>query len=136
MERSRAIATAWWDHFNDGNYAAAAGLLAEGTRVDWPVSGERMQTPAEWLAIKEAYPAASPWKARIVDMIESGGNVVTFTSVFDGETVDFAISRFTIEQDRIVKLTEYWLVRESAPDWRARWIVPLPDDDNPLCRLP
>ena len=134
MDQPRDIAIRWWSHFDRGDYAAAAGLLADDASVDWPVSGERMLTPGNWLDIKEAYPAASPWRSEIVDLVAGGTNVVTFTSVFDGETVDFAISRFVIQQGRITSLTEFLLVREAAAEWRKPWTVPLPDPENPLCR--
>lgn len=126
------IARAWWSAFDDGNYGAAARLLAEGTVVDWPVSGERMNDAHAWQQIKEAYPAAAPWRCRIVDIVANGPDVVTFTQVFDGETFDFAISRFRIENGQITRLVEYWPERVPAPAWRLPWITPLTDPDNPM----
>lgn len=127
-----AVARTWWSAFDQGDYSAAAQLLAKGTMVDWPVSRERMESAADWQAIKEAYPAAAPWRCQIVDLVANGPHVVTFTQVFDGETFDFAISRFRIEDGQITQLVEYWPEPTDAPAWRNSWVTVLTDSENPM----
>jgi ketosteroid isomerase-like protein len=126
------IAKAWWAAIDEANYAAAAALLAPDTRVDWPLSGERLPTPLAWRRVNEHYPAKFPWRATIINLVAQNDGVVTFTQVTDGHILDLAISHFRIEDGLIVALTEYWPETYAAPSWRSEWSIPLPDQDNPL----
>lgn len=134
-QTSEAIVKRWWDAFNTGDYAAAASLLAPEAIVDWPLSGERLATPQDWQAIKEHYPAHTPWQAEIIELVVNGEQVVSFAQVFDGSIIDFAISRFTVRDGKIVSLVEFWPETYAAPTWRNPWVTAIPDAENPLKRL-
>ncbi|HYJ13483.1 MAG TPA: nuclear transport factor 2 family protein [Thermomicrobiales bacterium] len=130
------IARAWWAAIDEGDYAAAADLLAPETAVDWPLSGERLPSPLAWQQVNEHYPSKTPWRATVINLVEQDDIVVTFTQVTDGHILDLAISHFRIEGGRIVGLTEYWPETYAAPSWRSAWSTPLPDQDNPLLSPP
>ncbi len=51
--------------------------------------------------------------------------MVTIARVFDDTTVVPAISFFTIRDDLVRKLVEYWPEPYEAPAWRSHWTEPI-----------
>ena len=122
----------WWAAIDSAAYADAASLLAPGTPIDWPLTGERLPSPEAWRRVNDHYPSRAPWRAIILDLLADDERVVTFTQVTDGHISDLAITHFMVRDGLIVQMVEFWPETYAAPTWRAGWSEPLPPGGNPL----
>ncbi len=118
-----AVARAWWNAIDRGDFAGAAELCSESAVVEWPLSNERMATIDAWRLVNEHYPGT--WRASITNLVAQGDAVVTVVTVFNDTTAVTAISFFTIRDGFIQRLVEYWPDLYPAPAWRSQWTEPL-----------
>lgn len=126
----RAIARRWWTCNDERRFAEAAALCAPECRIDWPLSNERFIRPAAWAEAMEHYPGI--WRCTVETLLVDGDRVLTIARVADPEgTVSVtAISMFEIRDGRISGLVEYWPDPYDPPDWRKRWVTPIPGVEN------
>jgi hypothetical protein len=115
------LALAFWRAIDAADFDTAAGLLSSSVVVDWPLSNERMLGPDNWRQVNVHYPGR--WRANVESVVAESNSVVTTTIVSDGGIRVVAISFFTIENDRITRLVEYWPETYAAPAWRSPWVV-------------
>ncbi|HYI25966.1 MAG TPA: nuclear transport factor 2 family protein [Thermomicrobiales bacterium] len=126
MCSNAAIATAFWRAVGNAEFDRAAAMMAPEAVVDWPLSNERMPSPGHWRDVNAHYPGR--WHSEIVDIVEHDETVVTRTRVFNGGISVLAISYFTIRDDRITHLEEYWPETYAAPAWRSPWTVAIREE--------
>jgi len=118
------IARSWWMHNDARDFTAAAALCATRCTIDWPLSGERFPTPGDWAAAMEHYPGL--WRCMVQTLVASEDRAVTIARIFDATTSVTAISLFRVTDGRITELVEYWPEPYDPPEWRARWVTPIP----------
>ncbi|MBI5268592.1 MAG: nuclear transport factor 2 family protein [Burkholderiales bacterium] len=94
------------------DFAAVQAVLAPGFVLEWPQSRERIRGPERFVRMNAEYPAHGRWvftHHRLVGGESAGdGEVVTDVSVTDGVQSGRAISFFTVQGGRIVRLVEFW----------------------------
>lgn len=118
-----AIARSWWRYNDARDFAAAAALCATGCTIDWPLSGERFETPDDWATAMQHYPGV--WRCTVQTLVASEDRAVTIARVFDATTSVTAISLFRVSDGRITELVEYWPESYNPPEWRTRWVTPI-----------
>lgn len=104
------------------DFAAAALRLAEGIMIDWPLSGDRIRSRANFVGINATCPAAARWSFREEATLADGGRAFTDMTVGEGSQTARAISFHDGRGGRIVCQREYWPEPCAAPPWREKWI--------------
>jgi hypothetical protein len=131
-----ALVRTFWRLNAKEDFRAAAAMMAPDATVDWPVSGERIPSPANWRAIKERYPGT--WRFDIADLIVDGATAISRTLVHsdDLEKTETPITVFRFDGDRIARIVEYWPQPADPAGWRSHWVVtePRPLSLEPLQR--
>lgn len=121
--RPSEIARSWWSAIDRADFEAAVGLMAPDAVVEWPLSNERMVSPAMWQAVNEHYPGR--WHTTVTSTVAEKDRVVTVTNISDGSITVVAISFFVIEDGLIARVVEYWPEPYAPPAGRAQWTVPI-----------
>ncbi|MGC4189934.1 MAG: nuclear transport factor 2 family protein [Thermomicrobiales bacterium] len=114
-----------WALYAQEDFASAAAMMTPDAIIDWPVSGERIPSPANWRVIKEQYPGT--WQFAIIDILVDGNTAVSRLIVSSANLghVETPITYFTFTGERIARIVEYWPQPEAHAAWRAQWIVPI-----------
>lgn len=123
---------AFWHLNAEEEFASAAAMMTPDATIDWPVSGERIPSPANWRAIKEHYPGT--WRIDIADIIVDGDHAISRAIVRsdDLDHTETPITIFRFAGDRISGVVEYWPQPASPPDWRSSWVRSAPSPIAPV----
>jgi GNAT superfamily N-acetyltransferase/ketosteroid isomerase-like protein len=121
---SDALATVheFWRLMGTNDFVAVGVVLAPEFVLEWPQSHERIRGAANFAQMNAEYPAAGPWRFTVHRAVANGDQVVTDTSVSDGQTMGRALTFFTVRKGRIVHITEFWPDPFAAPANRARLV--------------
>jgi limonene-1,2-epoxide hydrolase len=113
----------FWKTMGTNDFHAAAALLHENYRLEWPQSGEVIVGRDNFAAINTAYPAKGKWRFTINALLADGDEVVTDVTVTDGARTDRAITFSLVRDGKIVRQIEFWPEHFEAPAWRAKWVA-------------
>lgn len=119
MDGGGAVIEALWAHIEARNWSALRGLLAEDLVVDWPVTGERLVGPDNFVAVNAEYPEG--WSIDVLSIVAAGSRVASEVSVPHRELGMFAVASFwTIDKGCVSRGVEYWTApgSETRPNWR------------------
>lgn len=128
------IAVSLWHHFNDKNWNGARHLLDDAFEATWLQSKELIKGPNNFIELNRTYPGTHRIEVtnalHYEDRWEFVDHVVTEvliqSTAADGkETALFAISFFEIQNEKIMRLREYWADSYPAPEWRSHLVEPL-----------
>jgi ketosteroid isomerase-like protein len=120
---SAAVIQMFWDRIQARDWRAVGDLLDEDLVVEWPVSAERIEGRANFVAVNSCYPEG--WTIRVLRIVADGDEVVSEVEV-PHETIGVfrAASFWTVRNGRIVRGREYWTTPGSdpSPEWRAAYV--------------
>ncbi len=112
----------FWRLMASNDFHATAAVLAPEFVLEWPQSGERIHGPRHFAQMNQDYPAHGPWRFTIHRLFGSATEVVSDVAVTDGVQAGRALSLFTVDGGRIVRLVEFWPEPFEAPAWRAHLV--------------
>jgi ketosteroid isomerase-like protein len=120
----RKIIQELWDRTQARDWAGVAELLADDLVVEWPVSGERIVGPENYITINAEYPQG--WAINVLRIAADGDVVVSEVEVPHeplGEVFRVA-SFWTVRDGKIAAGREYWtsLGADPSPEWRAAYV--------------
>ena len=130
-----AAVRAFWAAMGTNDFAAAARHLAPEAVVVMHLSGEMIVGPDAVAAFNAAFPATGRWRFDIRKLVAAADEVVTDVAVSDARRTDRVISFFTLRDDRIARIVEYWPEPTPVPADRPR-AAPIPDGWNVHGPLP
>lgn len=91
--------------------------------MDWPVSGERFSGRDGIVAVNELYPEG--WSIQMLAVDElADGRIASRVKVSHPPNEFFAVSFYTILDDRIHQIEEYWATKEEPESWRTAELIP------------
>jgi len=96
----------FWAAIDRLEFGAVAPLLHDDFICEWPQSRELIVGRDNFIAVNANYPGR--WHITIRDIICSLNQVVTDCNVTDGKQTLQVISFFTIRDDQIIHIREYW----------------------------
>ncbi len=76
---STAVIEKLWDRIQARDWRAVSDLLDEGIVVEWPVSAERIEGRANFVAVNSRYPEG--WTIRVLRVVAEGDEVVSEVEV-------------------------------------------------------
>jgi GNAT superfamily N-acetyltransferase len=117
-----AIVHEFWRLMGINDFAAVGAVLAPDFVLEWPQSQERIRGAANFAQMNAEYPAKGPWRFMVHRAVANGAEVVTDTSVTDGDVLGRALSFFTVRDGLITHITEFWPEPYPAPANRAHLV--------------
>lgn len=122
---AESVVRSFWRLMASNDFDAVAAVLDERFVLEWPQSGERIRGAENFARMNREYPAHGPWRFELHRLVAASDEVVTDVSVTDGTQQARALSFFTVERGRIVRLVEFWPEPYPAPAHRAHLVEPL-----------
>lgn len=115
------IVRALWDRLEARDWAGVRALLHDDFSCHLVASGEQFPSADAWVDFNHRYPG--DWHIEVLRVVgdPAGDQAVSEVRVRIDDRVDYAASFFTVDGDRLVNATEYWLEpgAEPVPSWRA-----------------
>jgi ketosteroid isomerase-like protein len=112
----------FWRRMASNDFDSVAAVLDESFVLEWPQSKERIRGATNFARMNREYPAHGPWRFTLQRLVAGAGEVVTDVAVTDGVQNVRAISFFTVERGRIVRLVEFWPEPYAAPENRRHLV--------------
>ena len=109
------IVKALWLTVDQKKWADLADFFTEDAKIYWPNTKEEFSV-SEFITVNQNYPG--DWRVKIEHLDDYSENTISIITVSDGIQIYRAVSLFTIEQGKIIKLKEFWALEEEPPDWR------------------
>jgi hypothetical protein len=134
MTNSSVSATAdvvreFWRLMGTNDFHAVAVVLARAFVLEWPQSRERIRGTERFARMNQEYPAHGPWRFTIHRLIAGASEAATDVSVTDGVRKDRAISFFTLEEGRILRIVEFWPEPFAAAGNRVHLVEIMGDEE-------
>ena len=117
-----SVVRAFWDRMQSNDFRSVGTLLSDDFVLEWPQTQERIRGRDNFVAMNEEYPAQGRWDFTINTIVGNDDQAVSDVSVTDGSRFDRAISFFTVEDGKIVKIVEYWPDPQPAPENRRHLV--------------
>ena len=102
------IVRTFWSLMQSNDFHSVGQVLSDDFVVEWPQSKERIRGRQNYAAMNEEYPADGRWQFHINRIVAVGDEAVTDVSLTDGVQKARVISFFTISNDEIQKMVEFW----------------------------
>ncbi|MFI6261712.1 nuclear transport factor 2 family protein [Micromonospora sp. NPDC051006] len=119
----RTIVQELWERMQARDWGRLGELLADDLVVEWPVSGERIVGPANYVAVNAEYPEG--WSIDVLRIVAEGEVVVSEVEVPHETMGVFRVASFwTVRDGKVVAGREYWtsLGADPSPQWRAAYV--------------
>lgn len=116
---SEETVSALWRLFDQRRFEDTRSLLADDFVADWPQTRERIPGPENFIQLNRAYPGQ--WRCHLKDIVAAGDRVATEVDITDGERIVHATSFFTLRDDRIVAVREFFADTGEPPFDRSQW---------------
>ena len=128
MSESKSIELVreYWRLMATNDFSAVAAVLSPDFVLDWPQSKERILGPERFARMNQEYPAHGRWEFSINRIVGGESEAVSDVSVTDGVQLARVVSFFTIAQDRITRMIEFWPEPYPAPGNRADHVEAIP----------
>lgn len=104
------------------DFRSVGSLLSDDFVLDWPQSNERIRGRDNFAAMNEEYPAHGLWQFTINSIVGNDSEAVSDVSVTDGVQNARAISFFSVQDEKIVRLVEFWPEPFPARDDRKHLV--------------
>lgn len=117
-----ALVREFWRLMATNDFDAVSAVLAPGFTLEWPQSRERIRGAQRFAQMNREYKAEGPWRFTVHRIVGQPGEAVSDVGVTDGRQEGRAISFFTIEAGRIVRIVEFWPDPFDAPAHRAHLV--------------
>ncbi len=125
MPDAAAIVHDFWTRMSSNDFPSLAPILAENFTLEWPQSNERIRGSANFIQMNCEYPAAGPWTFEVIQIVGTAIEAVSHVIVSDGVQTARAISFFTLEDDKIFRIVEFWPDPYDPPANRRHLVEPL-----------
>ena len=110
----------FWQLFSDQKWDAAAELLHPNFQALWPQSREKM-TAKNFIEVNRNYPGNH--KIEVLHAFEVDQKVITTVWIqADTGQKTFANSIFDIQDNKILRIEEYWAEPYKASESRQQWV--------------
>jgi ketosteroid isomerase-like protein len=110
----------FWQLFSEQEWDAASELLHTNFQALWPQSREKMSAK-NFIEVNRNYPGNH--KVKVVHIFKIEDKVLTTVWIeADTGQKTFANSIFDIQDDKILRVEEYWAEPYAAPENRKQWV--------------
>lgn len=118
----------FWRLMATNDFAAVAAVLDHDFVLEWPQTRERIHGVANFVLMNQQYPASGAWRFAINRLVGSDAEAVSDVSITDGTQRARAISFFSVEKNKIMRVVEFWPEPYVASADRAHLIEKMEDE--------
>jgi ketosteroid isomerase-like protein len=119
---AEAIVSEFWRLMATNDFDSVAQVLADDFILEWPQSKERIRGAKKFAQMNHEYPAHGVWRFNVHRIVGNDHEAVSDVTVTDGVQLARAISFFTLRNEKITHLSEYWPEPYAAPPGRAHLV--------------
>lgn len=119
---AREVVKQFWFLMGTNEFFRLADVLCSDFVLEWPQSKERVRGAEDFIKVNEEYPAKGPWEFTINRIVSSDSEVVTDVHVTDGVTHARSIAFFSVRDDRICRIVEFWPDDYEPPENRSHLV--------------
>jgi ketosteroid isomerase-like protein len=122
MSSAIEVVEEFWRLMATNNFDSVAAVLADDFVWELPQSKERVRGAKNFAQVNREYPANGTWRFEVHRIVVGDNEAVSEVSVTDGVQFARAISFFTIKNEKINRLREFWPEPYAAPPGRAHLV--------------
>jgi ketosteroid isomerase-like protein len=122
MTTATEIVNEFWRLMATNDFDAVTTILSDDFVWELPQSKELVRGAKNFAQVNREYPANAPWQFEIHRVFGSDTEAVSDVTVTDGVQTARAISFFTIKNEKINRLREFWPEPYAAPPGRAHLV--------------
>jgi len=115
----------FWELMKTNDFRSVGSVLAGDFVLEWPQSKERIRGRDNYAAMNEEYPAHGRWVFVINRIVGNDSEAVSDVSVTDGVQHARAISFFSVSDEKIFRMVEFWPDPFPARDDRKHLVEPM-----------
>jgi ketosteroid isomerase-like protein len=112
----------YWQLMTSNDFRSVGSVLSDDFVLDWPQSNERIRGRDNYATMNEEYPAHGRWQFTVNRIVGNDSEAVSDVAVTDGVQHARAITFFSIRDQRIVKIVEFWPEPFPARDDRKHLV--------------
>ncbi|PCE23261.1 polyketide cyclase [Paraburkholderia acidicola] len=116
------VVQAFWRLMATNNFHSVAAVLADDFVLEYPQSKERIRGAANFVQFNAQYPAQGTWIFTINRIVGNEQEAVSDVLVTDGVQHARAVSFFTVEHGKIVRMVEFWPEPYEPPFDRPQFV--------------
>ncbi|HEX3228130.1 MAG TPA: nuclear transport factor 2 family protein [Pyrinomonadaceae bacterium] len=98
----------FWRLMKTNDFRSVGSVLSDDFVLEWPQSNERIRGRGNFASMNEEYPAHGHWQFAVHRIVGNESEAVSDVSVTDGVQHARAISFFSIRDEKIAKMIEFW----------------------------
>ena len=117
--KSTKVVEEFWRLMATNDFYSVMEVLSPNFVLEWPQSNELIRGGEKFAQMNTEYPSNGLWLFNINRMVCAESDVVTDVSVTDGVQRARAISFFTLRDEKITRMVEYWPEPYAAPHDRS-----------------
>ncbi|MEO6920019.1 MAG: nuclear transport factor 2 family protein [Collimonas sp.] len=115
----------FWRLMATNDFRSVMAVLSPSFILEWPQSNERIRGAENFARMNSEYPTEGRWLFRINSLVAAESAAVSDVSITDGVQKARAVSFFTIAEDKIIRLVEFWPESYTAPANRKHLVEPI-----------
>lgn len=112
----------FWRLMATNDFYAVGAVLAPSFVLEWPQSQERIRGATRFAQMNAEYPAHGRWCFTLHRLVGGESEAVSDVTVTDGVQTARAISFFEVNNEKIVRMVEFWPEPFAAPTNRAHLV--------------
>ncbi len=125
MKLSTDIVKQFWQRMASNDFPTVGEVLAPEFVVEWPQTNEKIRGAERFIAMNIEYPAHGRWKFTVNRLVCNDTEAVSDVTITDGVQHARAISFFTVVDDKITRIVEFWPEPYTAPTNRRHLTEPI-----------
>jgi hypothetical protein len=112
----------FWRLMKTNDFRSVGSVLSDDFVLEWPQSNERIRGRDNYTTMNEEYPAHGRWQFTVHRIVGNESEAVSDVSVTDGVQQGRAITFFSIRDEKIAKVIEFWPEPFPARDDRKHLV--------------
>jgi limonene-1,2-epoxide hydrolase len=120
--KAARLVETFWKLMATNDFHSVGSVLADDFVLEWPQSNERIRGRDNYAAMNEEYPAQGRWEFTINRIVGNEIEAVSDVSVTDGVQTARVISFFTVRDEEIAGMIEFWPESFPARDDRKHLV--------------
>jgi hypothetical protein len=118
MMANAKVVKRFWQLFDAAEFEEAGDLISPNAIIRWWNTREEFKNKEKFIEANRIYPGR--WRISI-ERLECFNNlVITVVNVAEKDISFYATSFFTLEEERIIRIDEYWGENTEPPEWRVK----------------
>ena len=112
----------YWELMKSNDFHSVGSVLSDDFVLDWPQSNERIRGRENFALMNQEYPAHGRWQFTVNRIVGNDAEAVSDVSLTDGVQKARVISFFTVRDENVLNMVEFWPDDYPAPENRKHLV--------------